>query len=207
MLKKITMLFFAVAITTSAFAQKEYEYKKFRVDIAGGAAIYNGGGGPLFYVEPKLAVHPNFNAGIRLFNAFVAKTIERNGSSVKSEISNSFSALLTGDYYFTSSTARPFVGAGLGVYNNAALAVNDNNQNGNNNSNTTQKYDVIPSSTNFGGMIRAGVDVAHVRIGVEYNFVPSTSAQYGVNTITDNRTQNSFFALTIGGYFGGGKLK
>jgi len=207
MLKKITMLLFAVALTSTAFAQKDYDYKKFRVDLGGGAAIFNGGGGPLFYVEPKFAVHPNFSVGIRLFEAFVAKKLEGGGSSVKSEISNSASALLTGDYYFSSTNARPYVGAGIGIYNNAALATTSNFQNGNNNTNTTQKYDVIPSSNNFGAMIRAGVDIVHLRIGIEYNFVPSTSAQYGVNTITDIRAQNSFLGITFGGYFGGGKLK
>ncbi len=209
MLKKITMLLFAVILTSTAFAQNDYNYKKFRVDLGGGAAIFNKGGGFLMYIEPKLAIHPNFSAGIRILDAVVGKNLDINGQTYTTDISNNSSFLLTGDYYFTSSTARPYVGAGIGLYNNVGLATNvtttTSGSNGGTSSNTV-KYD-IPASNNFGAMVRAGVDVVHLRMGLEYNFVPSTSSQSGVTNVTDVRAQNSYLGLTFGGYFGGGKLK
>jgi len=202
MLKKITMLLFAVALTSTAFAQKDYDYKKFRVDLGGGVAIPNGGAGVLFYVEPKYAVHPDFSVGVRLLNALIAKKINDNTADVSSNIS----FLLTGDYYFTSTTARPYIGAGLGLFHNAGLATTSSYTNSGGNTTITSNYSV-PSSNNFGAMIRGGVDVVHLRIGLEYNFVPSTTAQNGSNNNADFRVQNSYFGITFGGYFGGGKLK
>ena len=75
------------------------------------------------------------------------------------------SYLVTGDYYFTSSKARPFAGAGLGIYSLAAASTEDEGAS-------------VSSGSKFGEMIRAGVELSHFRVGLEYNIVPKTTMEY-----------------------------
>ncbi|HET9825207.1 MAG TPA: hypothetical protein VFP87_07735, partial [Chitinophagaceae bacterium] len=105
--------------------------------------------------------------------------------------------LATGDYYFMNDYAfRPFAGAGMGLYRIAGVQVNSGTEG-------------ASATSKFGGMIRAGVELSHLRVGVEYNIVPSTTFQgYDMNgnpaTLT---SKNGYIGLKLGVCFGGGRVK
>ena len=178
-------LFFA---TTSAIAQTEF--KPFRVDVGFGFAIPNSGFGVLFNIEPKYAVIPQLSVGVKFELDLIVRDIEVNTSGDIADATAQAigSYLATADYHLTRSTFRPFVGAGLGIYQIAAAT----------GSSEGSDDDVeISGNSNFGAMIRAGFDVKHFRLALAYNFAGKDAL--------DNNT--GFFSITFGAYIGGGRKK
>lgn len=161
-------------------------FKPFKVDINVGFADPQGSGtkaGAIFSLEPKYGVSNQIDIGLRLGIAATARGVpDGNGGFSSASVEANASYLLTGDYFFTNTTARPFIGVGLGAFTFASAS-------GNSNTNTNT---VIPAATKFGELIRGGVEVGHLRLGIEYDFVPE---------------QNGFFAATIGVKIGGGRIK
>ena len=117
---------FVMALSVKTSAQKTNseggEFKKFKVDVSLGYALPIGGtgskGGVLFATEPKYAVTNEISVGLRIEGAVTlsginAATGYTNGNaSVKAAVSY----LLTGDYYLSKSSFRPFIGAGAGFF-------------------------------------------------------------------------------------------
>jgi hypothetical protein len=106
-----------------------------------------------------------------------------NNISADGEAGLGIAVLPTIDYYFTSRLVRPFVGAGAGIYNFVSVQASTSNG----------ATISVPAVTKPGAMLRAGVEIWHVRAGFHYNIV-------GKN---DN-TNNSYYGFTIGLVFGGG---
>lgn len=193
MLKKLSFAVAFLALSFSSFAQ--HEFKKFRVDIGVGYTIPKGGGGILLAVEPKYSVIPNkLSTGLRFESAAMAKEIEGENASVAATMSY----VLTGDYHFTQTTARPFAGVGFGLYSLAAASVSTASGSGS----------AVSKENKVGGLIRAGLDVAHMRLAVEYNLIPATTAEaYDFNTGTtkDVDIKNGYIGVKFSAYIGGGK--
>jgi outer membrane protein X len=200
-MKKITLGILLLASVAIAKAQ-DAAFKPFKVDVSLGYAIPGGTGakgGVLFVVEPKYAVIPNVSVGLRIEAAVMARgQVDANGQAADVDVKAAGSYLLTGDYYFTETTVRPFAGAGLGIFSLAAAASNSNG--------TTAS---ASAGTKFGEMIRAGVEISHFRVGVEYNIVPATKYDM-VNVNTGNKqtysTKNGYIGIKLGFCIGGGKL-
>lgn len=196
-MKKIVLSILLLA--TVAIANAQYEFKPFKVDVSLGYAIPGGEGakgGVLFVVEPKYAVIPSVSVGLRMEAAIMARgRTDANGNNAEADVKAAGSYLVTGDYYFTSSTVRPFAGAGLGIYSLAAASTEDNGAS-------------VSSGSKFGEMIRAGVELSHFRVGVEYNIVPKTTMEYvnvnGVKTTTSMK--NGYIGIKVGFCIGGGKI-
>jgi outer membrane protein X len=199
-MKKITFSILLLATFATAIAQQEQEFKPFKVDISTGYAIPGGDGakgGILFVVEPKYEVIPNLSVGFRWELAVMARgTVDQYGNTAKVDVKAAGSYLVTGDYYFTQNTVRPFAGAGLGLYSLAAVSTDDNSAS-------------IGASSKFGEMVRAGVEISHFRLGLEYNIVPTTK-QETINTSTGDKTtitaKNGYMGIKIGFTIGGGKI-
>jgi len=178
-------LFFA---TTSANAQTEF--KPFRVDLGLGFAIADGGGGVLFNFEPKYAVIPQLSVGVKFELDLIVRDIvvSSSGETANATAQGIGSYLATADYHLTQNTFRPFVGAGLGIYQIAAATASASSYGG----------DVeVGGSNNFGAMLRAGFDVSHFRLALAYNFAGKD--------VLDNNT--GFFSITAGAYIGGGRKR
>lgn len=196
-MKKIVLSFLFLASVAIANAQSEF--KPFKVDVSLGYAIPGGTGskgGVLFVVEPKYAVIPSVSVGLRMEAAIMARgRTDANGNGVEADVKAAGSYLLTGDYYFTSSTVRPFAGAGLGIYSLAAASTEDDGAN-------------VSAGSKFGEMIRAGVELSHFRVGVEYNIVPKTTMEYvNVNGVkTTSSMKNGYIGIKLGFCIGGGKI-
>jgi len=198
-MKKFTFSILLLASLVGAKAQTESPFKPFKVDVSLGYAIPGGTGakgGVLFALEPKYEVIPNLSVGLRMEAAVMVRgQVDANGNAADVDAKAAGSYLLTGDYYFTQNTVRPFAGAGLGIYSLAAASSNS--------SGTAS----ASAGSKFGEMIRAGVELSHFRVGLEYNFVPST--KYEVVTSggvkSDFSSKNGYLGIKAGFCIGGGK--
>ncbi len=189
-------LFIAIVLVCAAFVAKAEDYKAFRVDVGLGYAKPSGGGGVLFAIEPKYAITPNIAAGLRGEIAGMAKvkwTENAAGQFIDSgdtELKFNSSFLVTGDYYFMTKKFRPFGGLGLGAYSLSGASVSVNT------GGTNADLD-LGSKTNFGFMIRAGFDVSHIRLAVEYNFAGKDDLDKSYN----------YLGIKFSAYIGGGIKK
>lgn len=179
-MKKTILLSFLAFSFVFSYAQEKKEtntriFKKFKTDVSLGYAVQQGSGktsgtkgGALFAIEPKYAVLDELSIGIRM-EAAVTANIDQTGNSSSSAKAN-LSYLLTGDYYFSNKKFRPFGGAGAGFFTTAS--VNDKS--------IINSPQDIPQTTKFGFMARTGFEYGHLRMGVEYNFVPDNSGYLGI---------------------------
>jgi hypothetical protein len=187
-------LFMLVALSASAQV-----YKPFKVNVSVGyAKPLNAGvsGGFLVAVEPKYGISDHFDLGLRLESAFVARGIERNGNTTKSDVGAFGSYLITGNYLFGTEGIRPFLGAGVGLYSVASggsVTVVDGQ--------TPQEVNFV-SDTKFGGMIRAGIKTGHFVAAVEYNAAPTTENTFGTTKIS---SENAYLGVKVGFDIGGGR--
>ncbi len=186
-----------VLVALSATAQ---EYKPFKVNVSiGYAKPFNAGtsGGFLAAVEPKYGLSDNFDLGLRLESASVARGIQYNGNTTTGDVGTYTSALLTGNYLFGAGNVRPFLGLGVGPYSIGAggtVVIVSNGQ-------TNQNIELV-SDTKFGGMIRGGIKAGHFVAAAEFNFIPSTDRSVSNQTITSN---NAYLGIKVGADIGGGR--
>jgi len=198
-MKKIT--FSILLLATVVIVNAQNQFKPFKFDLSTGYAIPGGKGakgGILFVGEPKYAVIPNLSVGLRLEIAIMARGMsDASGNVSEVDVKAAGSYLATGDYYFTQNVVRPFSGVGVGIYSLAGASA----------SNTTAS---AGTGSKFGEMVRAGVEISHFRVGLEYNIVPSTNmesvdAQSGETYTTTSK--NSYIGIKIGATIGGGRIK
>ena len=188
-------------ITLSAKGQDAVHLKPFKVDLSIGYAIPGGEGtkgGIVLALEPKYAVIPNLAVGLRMEGAIIAKFngYDQDGNAMDTKVKAAGSYLATGDYYFTNNYAlRPFAGAGAGIFSIAGIEVNSSSEN-------------ISGGSKFGGMVRAGIEAGHFRIGLEYNIVPKTTFEgydSNGNYVTGLTSSNNYIGIKIGACIGGGR--
>ena len=176
-------------------------FKPLKVDVSIGAAIPQGSGsksGGIFVLEPKYAIQDQFWVGLRIETAIMAREYSNSdGSYSSTNVSGSGSYILTGDYYFNTNSFRPFIGAGGGVYRLASATVDNNGYSSD-----------IASSTKVGGMVRAGFEAGHFRLGIEYNFIGNSSVQAidASGNPYAATARNSYLGIKLGVCFGGGRL-
>ena len=183
----------ACLLSTTAIAQDEKErtFKPFKVDLSIGYAHPLGGGtgsrgGVLFVVEPKYALADQFALGLRLEGAAMARGVIVNNTEFEGDVQVNGSYLLTGDYYLSNKGFRPFLGAGAGIFTVAGAYVSAGTQ--------VEEADILTDSK-FGGMLRAGFEAGHFRLGVEYNIVGKT----------DFSLKNNYLGVKLGICIGGGR--
>jgi hypothetical protein len=204
-MKKFCLLLTLGAIVSlSAVAQNATSLKPFKVDVSVGYAIPGGSGakgGVLFAIEPKYAVMSQLALGLRMEAAVVARgfaNVESEAAEVELDVKASSSYLLTGDYYFTGNYSfRPFGGIGAGIYSIAAAQVATD---GNGNATT-----IGSAGNKFGGLVRAGFEAGHFRLGLEYNLVPKTKIDAGSGQTIESK--NGYIGMKLGVCIGGGRRK
>lgn len=193
-MKKITfgiLFLFTVAIASAQ------TFKPFKVDLSTGYAIPSGKGakgGVLFALEPKYAVMDNLSVGLRFEAAVMARgSSNASGDEIEVDVKASGSYLATADYYFTENTVRPFAGAGVGIFSLASASGDE----------TT--VGVSAAKSKFGGMLRAGTEIGHFRIGFEYNLVGNTDLKDETGA-TVGTSKNSYIGIKLGAVIGGGRI-
>ena len=189
-------------ISLSAMAQKSAPtFKPFKFDISFGYAMPAGSGskgGVLFALEPKYAVMQRLAVGLRWEGAIIARFsggYNQYGEPMNASVKLSSSYLATGDYYLTDNyNFRPFAGAGAGIFMLAGAETG---------SSTAE----VTGGSKFGGLVRAGIEVSHFRIGLEYNIVPKTTFtgfDADGNPVSGMSSKNSYLGIKIGAVIGGG---
>lgn len=184
-------------IAISATAQ---EYKPFKVNLSVGyAKPFNAGvsGGFLAAIEPKYGLSDQFDLGLRLEVASVARGIQYNGNITTGDVGAYASYLITGNYLFTKGSVRPFLGAGVGLFTIGAAGTVVISNNGQPNQNIN-----LVSDTKFGGMVRAGIKAGHFVASVEYNAVPTTKNN---TTALEVTSENAYLGIKVGVDIGGGR--
>ena len=202
-MKKI-MIIFLVPFFTTVFCQAQtknvkrepHELTPFKVAVGLGYAVPGAGdgagGGVLFFVEPAYRPVPQVSVGLRLESALMARGIQGiNDSDVSGEASAAMSYTLNGQYYFNQNYIRPFVGAGVGLFSLASSKFDTSSDN------NVEAHDVA-AETRFGFYPRVGVDVGHLNLTVDYNFVPSTEIPDG------GEVKNNYLGVRVGFSIGGG---
>lgn len=198
MKNKFLILALGTIMSYSAIAQ-ESDLKPFKVDVSLGYAIPGGSGskgGVLFAVEPKYAVMSRLAVGLRMEAAVIARFGGYDAEGYPNDVSvkAAGSYLATGDYYFSDNYSfRPFAGAGAGIFSLASAEINSTEEG-------------VTAGNKFGGVVRAGIEVSHFRVGFEYNIVPKTTFSGFDNngepaTLT---SKNSYIGIKLGVCLGGG---
>ncbi|MGB4775642.1 MAG: hypothetical protein WBP45_10740 [Daejeonella sp.] len=196
-MKKYLLILALVAFTFPVQAQEQSIFKPFKVDLAlgipGGKAIRPAS--IVIMVEPKYALMDQLAVGLRLQHALILNLpvtkegkIKDANSKEPSPVTFKSSYLATGDYYFSNSAFRPFLGVGSGIYN---LEI--------------ERYTFLPDGTfyattivketKFGGLVRGGLEAGHFRVALEYNIMSQI----------DDHTQGSHLGIKVGGFLGGGR--
>jgi outer membrane protein X len=154
-----------LGIFTAHAQDNDRIFNPWKVDLSLGAAIPQGQGskgGGLFVLEPKYAVVDQFWVGLRIEAAVMARSFAySDGSSSSTSVSASASYLVTGDFYFTTTNFRPFIGGGAGFFRLASATVDG----------YSGSSSDIASTAKFGAMLRAGFEIGHFRMGAEYNLI------------------------------------
>ncbi|CCG99727.1 hypothetical protein FAES_1717 [Fibrella aestuarina BUZ 2] len=177
-MKKIVCLTASLLAALTGFAQSE-NYRAFKVDITTGYSKSSqsgtgNNGGINFSIEPKYNITDNIAVGVKVEGAVLASA-ESSGITALAIVR---ATQLTGEYYVGESTVRPYVGLGLGLYK-GYLYLSDSDES-----------ELIAGETSqFGIAPRAGLQIGHFRLGLEYNLVKDSN----------------YFSLKIGTTIGGGR--
>ncbi len=145
----------------------------FKADINAGYALPTQGfgvkSGVMFEVEPHYYITDNFVAGLRLEGAFLGYQAESDD-----ELFSFFgSTILTGDFYLSKGTVKPFIGLGAGLYTRHYIYEDYTGD-----SLYTSGFGAIK----LGFMGRAGFEIGHVRLTGSYNVV-AANFSYAAFTI------------------------
>jgi outer membrane protein W len=197
-MKKLLLSALAVFAFGFSYAQK---MDGFRVGIdLGYVKPTAGGGGVSFTIEPKYNIADNMNIGLKIGGAGMVKdVIYSNGQTTKAQIGAVAFYTGTFDYYFHESGKdfAPFVGGGISYNSLANVEIKTDNG-------SSPPITNLDVNTKIGGMLRAGFEYQHFRLGLEYNIIPSSKLQ-NVSGAEIGTISNSYFGLNLGFYIGGGK--
>jgi hypothetical protein len=181
-MKKFILLALLAVICSFEKAQSQ-DYRAFKFDIGLGYAIPSDGsgteGGVTFTLQPHYLLSDEFALGLRIEAAAIGyKDFMTNNFNVSALAST----CISGEYYLSKRGFRPFIGAGLGLFDQEILYANTDGGNGPN--------DVYARAIHFGGYPVIGFEVGHFRMSAEYD-------------LTGNG--NNYAAFKIGTFFGGGR--
>jgi hypothetical protein len=186
-MKKVLLLLGLVATCIFANAQST-DYHAFKFDIGFGYAIPSDGSGTqagaTFTLQPHYRFTDDFALGLRIEAAAIGY---ENSATNNFKVSALASTCLSGEFYLSDRGFRPFIGAGLGLFDEESvakiMAVDNNNVDG-------DELNVSNRTINFGAYPVIGFEAGHFRLSVEYD-------------VTGN--SNNYAAFKIGAFFGGGR--
>ncbi|WP_298223902.1 outer membrane beta-barrel protein [Flavobacterium sp.] len=197
-MKKIIVAVFALLCLTYSNAQQK---GKFRAGLELGLMIPSHGGfGSVMIIEPKYNLTDQMQLGLLMGMGTSIKTIVHQNQKDEALTTVHLTFLGTYDYYCNkiSDGFVPYIGLGLGAYKMANVQLTEKQ--------TIDDATNTDAATQFGGMIRAGFESGKFRLGAAYHYIPSSKIQ-DINGATLDNKQNSYFAITVGFYLGGGKWK
>lgn len=190
-MKKLFLLAVLAGLASLVRAQSQ-DFHSFKFDIGLGYALpSNGSGtqaGATFTLQPHYRFSNDFALGFRMEAAAIGY---KNSLTGDVKVSALASGCLSGEFYLSDKGFRPFIGAGIGVFDQESASGNTNNNN-NNTNNNNNGLTVSGRTSNFGGYPVLGFETGHFRMSVEYDFTGNS---------------NNYAAFKIGAFFGGGRKK
>ena len=187
----------ALLLLLVAASAQGQDFKKFKVGIGVGYGVpSDGDGGVLVYLEPMYRLQDKIAVGLRMESAaFLGQPISGTPYTTSAFGIGSYTA--SGQYYFGNGTFRPFVGAGLGIYQLAAVSSDLGGSNVN----------LSAAASVFGFYPRIGFDLGHFNVLIDYNLIPeqTTDVSSGGFGTTKNTSNYSYIGVKIGASIGGGK--
>jgi hypothetical protein len=193
-MKKAFSLIVLIIFTTLAVKSQNLnarKYKKLRVGLGVGYAIASGtdsGAGVIGTVEPGFLITDDVLVNLRFEGAMIVRGTDK-GNGLEIDYATIASSTINAQYFFKFETLRPFIGAGFGMYHLPAMKF---------------EYFGLPeeisAESKFGFYPRAGFDVGHFTICVDYNIIPPSKFE-------DSEFKNNHVAIRIGFHLGGGRLE
>ena len=181
-MKKIIYFTALLCLILGKIKAQSTDFKPFKVDAMIGLGSSKSSINWLFSIEPKYNVINNLSFGLRWENADIYSLKNSTGGiNAYGPVGTVNSLVFTGELYaWHDIRVRPFIGGGAGIY----LA----------------NFELEPfreeETKKMGYVARAGLQIGHLRIVAENNFIP-----------TKNSNSLDYFTLKLGATFGGGKRK
>ncbi len=187
----------SLAVASPALASDSYP--PVRVDLAfvaaygpGDASTYGAG----LSVEPKYAILDQLSAGLRIEALGMGTNgVTVSGQNVSVGARGVVAFLAKADYYLTTTSVRPFLAFGAGLY----LVGSSSAQ-----ASATTAAVSTESFTGFGVCPQVGLNLGAFRLAAAYNVITggdSTTATFG-NVALPSK---NYFSFDIGGTFGGAR--
>lgn len=182
MKKVLAIILLALGVSATGYAQ---DYKPFQLYFGlGYAAPAEGGGGVLFKLEPAYRVSDQIAVGLRVESAVMGKGLEDVGTGTESNASAVVSYTVNGRYYLGSSSFRPYVGAGFGIYTFGNVSYDGGGG----------VDETIKLGSKFGFYPRVGFDAGHFNVNLDYNIVSN-----------EGDVKNNYIGVSLGFFLFGGK--
>ncbi len=151
-----------------------------------------------FNAEPNITISEKGVIGLRFGIALNPQKFENNNSTPFNfdEVNDNavISFLPTFDYYLNNNNTRPYFGLGLGYYLFSSVII----------ANPSENITEGNVNNQLGFLLRGGLELGRTKLGLEYNFIPKADIEIP-NEQTIGTVDNSYFAVSIGFTFGGGK--
>jgi len=148
-------------------------------------------------IEPKVKSSKNTSVGLRfgaVINSQSFESIDSREFEVKTEFDHGFFAMVaTFDYYWNDLKYRPYLGIGAGPY----LLSNYVDITNRRAANPSEKEVEVKLDYRFGALLRGGMVIRRLRLGLDYNFVPKADIN-----LPDGQTvgtaRSSYLGLALG---------
>lgn len=201
---RLALAALALAAATPALATSE-NYQPVRVDttfnfLYGAADVPEYGFGAS--VEPKFNLTDNLAVGVRLGGGvLVPQSVSVGNENVSIAVRVFQTYLAKADWYFTTSSVRPFVGLGAGFYRVAGMS---QSVSGGGSGSVVQQADVFDG---FGVMPQVGINFGGFRLAASYHLLTGGDRTIVTQAVgglpVSHSMPTSYFSLELGGTFGG----
>jgi hypothetical protein len=200
-----------LALPSVALAQApSYQPIRFDLTVYGGyapadAAAYGGG----IVLEPKYNLLDQLAIGLRLeAGAFATQSVSSSSAGGQVDVSQSARAvsafLAKADWYVTTSSVRPFVGLGAGLYRIAS-----GSQSVSGSGASTAVVQRAESFSGFGVAPQVGVNFGGFRLAATYHVITGSDQVVVTQAVgaapTETKLSKNYFAFEIGGTIGGNR--
>lgn len=198
-MKRLILCLGLVLLLGKAEAQ---EFKKFKTGLGLGVCVPStiNGTGLILFLEPGYRITDVLVVNLRL-EGILPLTANADAKSLPEGL-GSLSA--NAQYYISKKSSRPFAGLGLGIFRVKTYEAEIYKSGG---ASISYIYQSKP-----GFYTRAGLDLGHLSLSVDYNFVTASTVesidQVNANpVIVRKKSSNSYVGFRFGFSIGGGKNK